>query len=77
MKKIVSIALSMILAIGVLAPMGDVFAIDATNSAMASYDVDGDGDDNESEFAKSLPIRFSVTVSAWETAENNTNITIK
>lgn len=40
-------------------------------------DVDGDGDDNESEFAKSLPIRFSVTVSAWETAENNTNITIK
>ena len=40
-------------------------------------DVDGDGDTNETEFAKSLPIRFSVTVSDWESAENNTNITIK
>ena len=40
-------------------------------------DLDGDGDTHASEFDQLTPIRFSVTVSAWETAENNTNITIK
>lgn len=40
-------------------------------------DYDGDGDKDKSEFDVLTPIRFCVTVSAWETAENNTNITIK
>lgn len=40
-------------------------------------DLDGDNDTDASEFDQLTPIRFSVTVSAWETAENNTNITIK
>lgn len=39
-------------------------------------DLDGDNDTDPSEFNNLLPIRFSVTVSAWET-ESNTNITIK
>lgn len=40
-------------------------------------DLDGDGDTHASEFDQLTPIRFSVTVSDWETAENNSNIVIK
>lgn len=39
-------------------------------------DLDGDNDTDPSEFDKLTPIRFCVSVSAWET-EGNTNITIK
>lgn len=50
--------------------------LDSTDPS-APVDLDGDNDTEASEFDQLTPIRFSVTVSAWETAENNTNITIK
>lgn len=49
---------------------------DGSDDAMTE-DYDGDDDKEKSEFDILTPIRFSVTVSAWETTENNSNITIK
>jgi hypothetical protein len=47
------------------------------NDGTNDTDLDGDDDTDPSEFNTLTPIRFSVTVSDWETAENNSNITIK
>lgn len=40
-------------------------------------DLDGDNDNNDKEFDMLTPIRFSVTVSDWETESTASNITIK
>lgn len=57
--------------------IGDISKDGVPDGLDEDSDLDGDDDTDPSEFNTLTPIRFSVTVSAWETAENNTNITIK
>lgn len=51
--------------------------LDDETPANSKLDVDADGDNNDSEFDVPTPIRFSVTVSKWNTEEDLTEITIK
>lgn len=56
--------------------IGDISKDGVPDGLDEDSDLDGDDDTDPSEFNTLTPIRFSVTVSAWET-ESNTNITIK
>ena len=57
--------------------IGDISKDGVPDGLDEDSDLDGDDDTDPSEFNTLTPIRFSVTVSAWETETAASNITIK